>query len=202
MPIDYSKSKIYKLTTIHNNDLVYYGSTVNSLCHRKAIHKHKFKKGILDCSSIKLFELGINDVKITLVEILNCNSKEELLQREKFYIDNNNCVNKNNPIKTLDDYNKFNKEYYQKYYQLNKKIKIKKEVNEELKKEEKKNKLKEYYQLNKDKFKEYRKEYYEINKEKINNDSKIYKKKHYQENKQNILNKKKEYYQKIKDEKK
>jgi len=120
MPIDYSKSKIYKLTTIHNTDLVYYGSTVNPLSKRKNCHKYKFKNGILDCSSIKLFELGIEDVEITLVEYVNCSNKEELLKRERFYIENNNCVNKNIPIKTLEKNNKFNKEYYKNYYQINK----------------------------------------------------------------------------------
>ena len=103
MPIDYSKSKIYKLTTIHDPNLVYYGSTVNPLYKRKNKHKNKFKNADYKCSSYKLFELGLDDVEITLVENVNCNNKEELLQRERFYIENNNCVNRQLPIRTSEE---------------------------------------------------------------------------------------------------
>ena len=156
MPIDYSKGKIYKLTTIHNPDLVYYGSTVNPLYKRKGQHKGKFKSGRLIYSSSKLFELGVDDVQITLVEYVNCNNKEELLKRERFYIENNNCVNKNIPNRTGKEFYKekkeFYKEYYKNYYEENKdKIKDKQKQN---------------YEENKDKFKEKNKLNYEKNKSK------------------------------------
>lgn len=142
MPVDYSKSKIYKLTTIHNPNLVYYGSTVNELCKRKNSHKSFFKNGNFQCNSYKLFELGIDDVIITLVENINCNNKEELYARERFYIENNNCVNKFIPNRTQKEYREQNKE----------KIKIK-DVN--------------YYALNKDKINIKRRNRYILNKDKI-----------------------------------
>ena len=154
MPIDYSKAKIYKLTTIHNPDLVYYGSTVNPLYKRKGLHKGLFKSNKLTCSSYKLFELGIDDVEITLVEYVNCNNKEELLKRERFYIENNNCINKNIPSRTGKQFYKekkeFYKEYYKNYYQKNK---------DTIKDNHKQN-----YEENKDKFKEKNKLNYEKNK--------------------------------------
>jgi hypothetical protein len=153
MPIDYSKGKIYKLTTIHDPELVYYGSTINILCKRKQEHKYKFKKGILDCSSNKLFELGIDDVEITLVESVNCNNKEELLKKERFYIENNNCVNKNIPNRNFKE--------YIKYYRKENKDKIKK-------------KNKEYREKTKEQRDEYNKNYYEQNKNDIKMKRKIY----------------------------
>ena len=176
MPIDYSKGKIYKLTTIHNPNLVYYGSTINPLCKRKGGHKEKFKLGDLSCKSSQLFQLGINDVKITLVENVICVSKEELLQRERFYIENNNCVNKYIPNRTKEDIQEYNK----KYMELNKeKIKKYRELNKDKKKlyieknKENINKtVKIYYETNKDKIREYKKEYYKNNKDKYNNNRK------------------------------
>jgi len=191
MPIDYSKAKIYKLTTIHNPDLVYYGSTVNELYKRKGNHKSKFKiKDKNICSSSQLFELGIDDVEITLVEMFSCNSKEELLKRERFYIQNNNCVNKNIPSRTLKEYYKDNKDIFKKKfkkYNEENKDKIK-EINKEYRENNKDNislNKKKYYEENKDKIKDKIKEYQKNNKDK--------KKQYYKENKDNITLKKKEY---------
>ena len=185
MPIDYSKAKIYKLTTIHNPDLVYYGSTVNPLYKRKGQHKGKFKNDQLKCTSSKLFELGIDDVEITLIENVNCNTKEELLKRERFYILNNNCVNKQIPKRTKKDYYENNKDKIldksKDYYEQNKDKII------EYKKE--------YSELNKDKLIEYRKDYYEFNKDK----KKEYSKEYREKNKDILKIKKKEYYEKSKD---
>jgi hypothetical protein len=143
MPIDYSKSKIYKLTTPHDETMVYYGSTVNPLYKRKSQHKDKFKNNELKGSSFKIFELGEDDVIITLVENVNCNSKEELHQRERHYIENNDCVNKQIPGRTK-------KEYY--------------DTNKQQLLEQKK----EYRETNKDVIKQQKKDYYEANKDKIN----------------------------------
>jgi hypothetical protein len=219
MPIDYSKGKIYKLTTIHNPDLVYYGSTVNPLYKRKGSHKSYFKCNRLDCTSFKLFELGIDDVEITLVENINCNSKEELHQRERFYIENNNCVNKFIPTRTIKEYRKQNyeqnkdkikesskknyeqnkdkiKQYQQEYREQNKDKLIKqRKENYEENKDKIKEQRKEYRELNKDKIKEQKKEYREQNKDKIKESSK----ENYEQNKDKILNRQKEYREQNKD---
>ncbi len=179
MPIDYSKAKIYKLTTIHDPNLVYYGSTVNPLYKRKQVHKSFFKSGKLSLTSFKLFELGVDDVEITLVENINCNSKEELHQRERFYIENNNCINKNLPSRGKKEYREVNKDInnakYKEYYNQNKDI-----VN---------TKNKEYREQNKDKLKIKQKEHRAQNKDVI----KIKQKEYYERNKDVIKIKQKEY---------
>lgn len=99
---DYKNGKIYKLTTPHNPELVYYGSTVLPLYKRKSQHKeHRNNHKI--CSK-KIFELGVDDVVITLVEACPCDNKEELIKRERFYIENNPCVNKQIPGRTKKEY--------------------------------------------------------------------------------------------------
>jgi hypothetical protein len=171
MPIDYSKGKIYKLTTIHNPDLIYYGSTVNSLYKRKGQHKCSFLQTTYNkCLSYKLFELGVDDVEITLVESVNCNNKEELHKRERFYIENNNCINKCIPTRTYTEYREQNKDI----------IKLKK---------------KKYYEENKDKVKEYKEE----NKDKIEKYQKIYRKKYYEENTDMFIERQKKYAEENKD---
>jgi len=179
MPIDYSKAKIYKLTTINNPDLVYYGSTINELYKRKNQHKSNFKNHNLKCTSYKLFELGIDDVEITLVESINCNSKEELHQRERFYIENNNCINKFIPNRTQEEYREQNKdkikEHKKEYYEQNKDIILKKNNQyREQNKDDILNKKKEYYELNKELLKKKNKEYYELNKELLKKKQKEY----------------------------
>jgi hypothetical protein len=178
MPIDYSKSKIYKLTTINDPDLVYYGSTVNSLNKRKTDHKSAFKTEKLKCTSCKLFELGIDDVEITLIENVNCNSKEELLKRERFYIENNNCINKIIPIITNQEY----KEYQELYREQN----IYK-INEH---------SKHYYEKNKDKILNKQKEYNKQNKNKIKSYQKEYMKEYSEQNKYKLKDYRKEYNKK------
>jgi hypothetical protein len=154
---DYSKGKIYKLTTPHNETLVYYGSTVLPLHKRKSHHKECYLKKNAKITSKQIFELGVDDVIITLVENVNCNSKEELHQRERHYIENNNCINKNIPLRTnIERYND-NKDIIlekNKNYYLQNKIKC-----DEYKKE--------HYEENKEHFKQYKKNWYQQNKERI-----------------------------------
>jgi len=99
---DYSKAKIYKLYTDDAPDLFYYGSTIQSLAKRVWGHKAHWENGKKASSSI-LFNVSDN-VKIVLVEYFPCNDKFELLKRERFYIENNNCVNKQIPGRTLKEY--------------------------------------------------------------------------------------------------
>ena len=99
----YARGKIYKLTC---DGLTYYGSTVQPLCVRLGGHKFDYKRWKNgDCShmtSCDLFDKG-NPI-ITLVESFPCQSKEELLKRERYYIENNDCVNKQMPGQTMQEY--------------------------------------------------------------------------------------------------
>eukprot|EP01052_Picozoa_sp_SAG31_P050928 SAG31_NODE_11857_length_991_cov_80.670404_1_plen_164_part_00 len=92
---NYQNSKIYKLVD-NTNGNVYYGSTTaRLLCMRLAGHNashRRFKKGEgTNCSSFQILEN--KDYTLSLVETYPCNSKDELYARERFYIENNDCVN-------------------------------------------------------------------------------------------------------------
>lgn len=90
MPIDYSKSKIYKLVC-DKSDNIYIGSTCNRLSTRLSQHKTSYKlwkngKGRY-MKSYDLFDKGLEDVKIYLVEECNCKTKEQLHAKERYYIE-------------------------------------------------------------------------------------------------------------------
>jgi len=83
---DYSKGRIYKLVC-DDPELIYYGSTIQKYLSKR-FHQHKEMK----CSSKALFEAG--GCKIILVENYPCKTKDELIARERYYIENFKCVNK------------------------------------------------------------------------------------------------------------
>jgi hypothetical protein len=126
---DYQNAKIYKIYC-YENDEVYYGSTVQSLSMRMACHRSnykRFKEGKINLyTSIKI--LQYESAKIVLVENFPCNSKEELLQREQYFIKNNCCVNKYIPLRTykehyndnIDKIKAYQKEYHKKKRQQKK----------------------------------------------------------------------------------
>ena len=173
---DYKLGKIYKLHILGNDDLIYYGSTIQSLSVRLAGHKahyKRYKEGkSKNCySSFKLFETG-KYVLITLLENFACNSKYELEARERFWIENNKCINKIHPTRTKKEYYKANADKIKEYRKTNA------------------DKIKKYYKANADKCKEYNKEYRKANTDKI----KIYKKEYCKKNADKIKEYKKEYY--------
>lgn len=96
--VNYKLGKIYKIV---NGELVYFGSTCNDLRKRFFCHKSKALSGKGN-SSKKLFEN--EGAKIILVEKFPCNDKMELLKRERYYIENFNCVNKEVPSRTKKEY--------------------------------------------------------------------------------------------------
>ena len=163
--VNYKNAKIYKLVNDELN-LTYYGSTCDELRKRLYGHKNKSNK----CCSKIMFES--DEVKIYLVEKFPCNDRIELNQRERFYIENNECINKNIPNRTQ-------KEWYIEWYEINKdKIKESKkkyceknreQINKKERERYEKNKeeRKQYYQKNKDKIKQQKKEYYQKNKQKL-----------------------------------
>ena len=104
---DYSQSKIYKIVC-QKTGLIYIGSTTEQrLCKRLAKHVSDFKCKY-NISSKKIIENG--DYYIELIELCNFSCKEELLKRERFYIENNDCVNKNIPLRSKKEYYEDNKE--------------------------------------------------------------------------------------------
>ncbi len=145
----YSKAKIYKVVDNCHNEC-YYGSTIQPLSKRMGQHRekyHKYKND--DFSYITVFSLfdkyGLENCKIELVENYECKSKEELHQREAYYIKNNDCVNKFIPGRTKSEWREDNKEYL-KEVKKEDYINNKEKVLERSKKryEEKKEEIKEY----------------------------------------------------------
>ena len=150
---------------------IYIGSTNREyLCQRMAARKYNYKhykKGSGNkVMSFDIFDkYGLENVKITLIEAVNANSKDELLSREAYYIRNTNCINKYIPLRTDKQYYEDNKdkisEQQKQYYEDNK------------------DKIKQYKEQNKDKIKEYLKHYRENNKKMIKEKKKEYSKQYY-----------------------
>ena len=105
-----NEGKIYKIVD-NTNDNVYIGSTCKTLKTRLSVHKCHYKmflKGLYN--NVKSFEIiKNNDYKIELLEKCDIKTKQELLARERFYIENNNCLNKVIPGRTDKQYYIHNK---------------------------------------------------------------------------------------------
>ena len=178
---DLSKCKIYKIVSLNNPELVYYGHTCQPLSQRFTRHKSKYNKS----TSKIIIEKG--DAVILLVENFPCESEDKANAREAFYILNNVCVKKNIPGRTKDEYDKIYRESHQE------ELKIYSDKYRETHKEQ----SKDYYENNKDILLENSKQYYELHKEQ----KKDYSKEYHEKNKEEISKKKKEYYMKKKLEK-
>ena len=107
----YSEGKIYK---IHCNETGedYYGSTTYSLQFRLNSHKSKLN-AVHRCVSKQIIERG--NFKIELVENYPCKTRKELYTRERYYIDNFQCINHVVPTRTRQEYKEHHKEKYKEY---------------------------------------------------------------------------------------
>lgn len=102
---DYSKGKIYQIkNTI--NDLVYVGSTANTLERRMTGHRRDMKtEGTKRRKLYSLMnEIGGDKFFIELIEDYPCSSKLELLAREGFYVRDRGTLNKLIPGRTAQEY--------------------------------------------------------------------------------------------------
>lgn len=111
---------IYKVYRLFGAGLSYYGSTHQTLYDRKATHRSQHKNKCVCCSS-KIILDACEDWDLEIVEILPVGSTQiDALLREKWWIDNNECVNINSPIgKTGDEM----KEYKRKWAENNRRKK-------------------------------------------------------------------------------
>ena len=122
---NYNNGKIYKIES-HLGDMIYIGSTTKKyLSERMTSHRSDYnrykeeKKGMI--TSFKLFdEYGIENCSIILLELVKCNSKDELQSREAYYIKLLPCVNKYIPLRNRKQYCDDNKEKHHQYYTDNK----------------------------------------------------------------------------------
>ena len=86
---------IYKICDLDTGKL-YIGSTKQKINQRLNSHKYKSKKGISRCSCRDFNWDNVTIEEIELVEI-------EHLQRERYHINNIECVNKDRPIVTEEE---------------------------------------------------------------------------------------------------
>ena len=153
-PNKYANGKIYRIVC---GDLIYIGSTCQSLANRMADHRKDHKRWKANpekytgTTSLRLFEIG--DPEIFLLEDCPCERKEQLLARERHYVETTDCVNKNVPGRTVAEYRQANSDKIHEYEYANAdKIRERK---------------REYKIANADKIREQKREYYLANAEKI-----------------------------------
>ena len=162
---NYTKGQIYMIEPKceYEEGDVYYGSTIQPLSKRMGQHRLKNNS----CLSKILIE-KYGEVKIVLVKLFPCNSKQELQAEEGNYIRNNKCINKQIAGRTQKEWYEDNKEQKKEYYEDNKEhIKKKHKEWKEDNKEKIAEKTKEWRGDNKEEIKEYFKKYYEKSKEKL-----------------------------------
>ena len=186
---------IYKIFCKTDNELVYYGSTTqNRVCNRISGHNRSYKSWKLGKSSFvtSFSVIDTGDWDYMTVEKVMHDEPFELRNRERYWIKNNECVNKcipnNTPKESDKKYREQNKEKIAEYKKQNKeKIAENKKDYYEENKEKIAEKTKDYRKQNKEKIAEYKKDHYEENKEKIAE--------YYKQNKEKIA----EYYKQNKE---
>ena len=87
MPRNYQNGKIYTIRSRSRPDLIYVGSTIQSLSTRFGEHK----KHSNTCTSKQIIELS--DAYIELLETYPCQNIEELQRRENHHMRSIDCVN-------------------------------------------------------------------------------------------------------------
>ena len=196
--VNYANGKIYRIIC-NVTGKQYIGSTTRPLSERLNGHKkdlNKFLKGNKKGNGCTSFEiLNGGNYNIILIENVECKSKEELLSRERYYIESMTCVNKIIPLRTDIEYRNDNKDkiqlYHKTYYENNKEKYLNQQALYRLNNSDK---IKQRIKNNKENISLRRKIYHENNRDKIIN----YLKENYQKNKEKRQNQRKEYYQKHK----
>ena len=169
----YNNGKVYKIWSPSRPELVYYGSTINSLSKRLSHHKDKYKKyksggKCSNTTSFKIFD-ECSDYRIDLVESFSCNDREQLNAREGFYIRTNECVNKYVAGRTPQEWYQDNKEHKKQYWQANvEKFKARKKELYQANKDEILKQFKQYREANKQVINEKQREHWNANKDAIN----------------------------------
>ena len=118
--VNYQNGKIYKIEDA-NGEMCYIGSTTKDmLCKRMAEHRNSYdswkvgKRGYFTVFDI--FEkYGVETCRIILLELVPCETREQITTRESFYVRSMECVNKNIPART-------HKECAFQYYLDNKEV--------------------------------------------------------------------------------
>jgi len=161
----YENGKIYLIKCKNNPNLIYAGSTIQTLEERFCSHKYDKK-----CSLYKYVNGDWDNWYIELYENYPCKNKYILKQHEGYVIKQIATINENIAGRNLKEWYQDNREKKKEYYQDNRD-----EILEYHKK---------YYQDNREKNLEYQKQHYQDNREKI--------KEYYQDNREKIAEKNKQ----------
>ena len=116
---DYSKGKIYKILN-NIDDEIYVGATVEPLSVRLSHHRGYAKLKPHFKLYNRMFELGIENFYIEVIENFPCNDVYELRAREGHFIREIGTLNKYVAGRTTKEYREENKGYYTDYQTDNK----------------------------------------------------------------------------------
>ena len=111
--LEQKQGKIYKVVS-PSTEACYIGSTnLKYLSMRFSRHRADAKTGAKRYKDL----FDYNDARIELLEDYPCSSREALLFRERYWIENTpNVVNKQNPITTRREYMSKAREYQKRWY--------------------------------------------------------------------------------------
>jgi len=149
---DYSKGKIYKIIS-NSTKFFYIGSTTQTLSLRLSKHKNNSKKNPNTKVYQAFNDIGWDDLRIVkIADYPECESKEDLTQKEQEHIEELNnewCLNSFKAWTGL-----CKKDYLASYYQENREKIL--------------NKVKQYREDNREELNEKKREYHNENKDRIN----------------------------------
>lgn len=120
-PNIYDNGKIYKIICMKTGK-IYVGSTCSKLSKRLSKHKEKYREYLKEnYHYVTVFDILENgDFKIELIENYPCNSRKELLTRERKYYDEIDCINQTRPIVFEEERKNEAKERISKWKEKNK----------------------------------------------------------------------------------
>ena len=131
VPIDYSKTQIYKWVCNDSSVLCEYVGHTTNWDKRKASHKERCNDEKNKKYHLKLYETmrengGFNNWKMILIEDYPCNGKREAEQREQYHIDllvekinTINAFTENRYQKLIKENSNHNQERYQRTLENN-----------------------------------------------------------------------------------
>ncbi len=102
---DYSQGKIYQI--IDDKGKRYIGSTIQTIHRRFQKHISSSNNDKRKCSSIGL---NLQKSEIYLIESYQCDSRKELLKRERYWIEKLECVNQIMPCITYEEKKEYNRQ--------------------------------------------------------------------------------------------
>ena len=192
--VNYKNGKIYKIVCNCGCNQQYIGSSTNTLSKRKGGHINDYIRYTTKKRQfITVFKiLEHQSFDIVLIENYPCDDKDQLRARERFYVESMECVNRNIPNRTKQEWMSTNKErmkqHKKEFYQNNRDMFLEKaNIYHHNNKEKQSEKHKEYYQKNKERILLKIKHYSEQNEKQISENHKQYR----ERNKEKISERKK-----------